>query len=291
MDELNIPDEYANIQMNSSTIIEYYINLITSILENDDENFKIYLELLKEIIEEEIQNYKKIDSVTAMKLLSYINEDDTMSLEVNRYYHRLKERADILIDMPKLADGTTLYTVLNSKIIIDSFKKFCNKIRNNKTLFNNEKMQRYDEYLMMAAIIYFTDNTFLEQLTLKNNFDISKIPTITLEEIREMFQLDNNDQIEEMLCTSILASISNLNFMNKDMNNKRNSKNNENEESNNTPEFYEIMNAIDLIRIEIQWKLLNKNSKQELRKKIYQNYKNNNSLVMRRVKIILEKEK
>lgn len=291
MDELNIPDEYANIQMNSSTIIEYYINLITSILENDDENFKIYLELLKEIIEEEIQNYKKIDSVTAMKLLSYINEDDTMSLEVNRYYHRLKERADILIDMPKLADGTTLYTVLNSKIIIDSFKKFCNKIRNNKTLFNNEKMQRYDEYLMMAAIIYFTDNTFLEQLTLKNNFDISKIPTITLEEIREMFQLDNNDQIEEMLCTSILASISNLNFMNKDMNNKRNSKNNENEASNNTPEFYEIMNAIDLIRIEIQWKLLNKNSKQELRKKIYQNYKNNNSLVMRRVKIILEKEK
>lgn len=291
MDELNIPDEYANIQMNSSTIIEYYINLITSILENDDENFKIYLELLKEIIEEERQNYKKIDSVTAMKLLSYINEDDTMSLEVNRYYHRLKERADILIDMPKLADGTTLYTVLNSKIIIDSFKKFCNKIRNNKTLFNNEKMQRYDEYLMMAAIIYFTDNTFLEQLTLKNNFDISKIPTITLEEIREMFQLDNNDQIEEMLCTSILASISNLNFMNKDMNNKRNSKNNENEESNNTPEFYEIMNAIDLIRIEIQWKLLNKNSKQELRKKIYQNYKNNNSLVMRRVRIILEKEK
>lgn len=291
MDELNIPDEYANIQMNSSTIIEYYINLITSILENDDENFKIYLELLKEIIEEEIQNYKKIDSVTAMKLLSFINEDDTMSLEVNRYYHRLKERADILIDMPKLADGTTLYTVINSKIIIDSFKKFCNKIRNNKTLFNNEKMQRYDEYLMMAAIIYFTDNTFLEQLTLKNNFDISKIPTITLEEIREMFQLDNNDQIEEMLCTSILASISNLNFMNKDMNNKRNSKNNENEESNNTPEFYEIMNAIDLIRIEIQWKLLNKNSKQELRKKIYQNYKNNNSLVMRRVKIILEKEK
>lgn len=291
MDELNIPDEYANIQMNSSTIIEYYINLITSILENDDENFKIYLELLKEIIEEEIQNYKKIDSVTAMKLLSYINEDDTMSLEVNRYYHRLKERADILIDMPKLADGTTLYTVLNSKIIIDSFKKFCNKIRNNKTLFNNEKMQRYDEYLMMAAIIYFTDNTFLEQLTLKNNFDISKIPTITLEEIREMFQLDNNDQIEEMLCTSILASISNLNFINKDMNNKRNSKNNENEESNNTPEFYEIMNAIDLIRIEIQWKLLNKNSKQELRKKIYQNYKNNNSLVMRRVRIILEKEK
>lgn len=291
MDELNIPDEYANIQMNSSTIIEYYINLITSILENDDENFKIYLELLKEIIEEEIQNYKKIDSVTAMKLLSYINEDDTMSLEVNRYYHRLKERADILIDMPKLADGTTLYTVLNSKIIIDSFKKFCNKIRNNKTLFNNEKMQRYDEYLMMAAIIYFTDNTFLEQLTLKNNFDISKIPTITLEEIREMFQLDNNDQIEEMLCTSILASISNLNFMNKDMNNKRNSKNNENEKSNNTPEFYEIMNAIDLIRIEIQWKLLNKNSKQELRKKIYQNYKNNNSLVMRRVRIILEKEK
>ena len=100
MDELNIPDEYANIQMNSSTIIEYYINLITSILENDDENFKIYLELLKEIIEEEIQNYKKIDSVTAMKLLSFINEDDTMSLEVNRYYHRLKERADILIDMP-----------------------------------------------------------------------------------------------------------------------------------------------------------------------------------------------
>lgn len=291
MDELNIPDEYANIQMNSSTIIEYYINLITSILENDDENFKIYLELLKEIIEEEIQNYKKIDSVTAMKLLSYINEDDTMSLEVNRYYHRLKERADILIDMPKLADGTTLYTVLNSKIIIDSFKKFCNKIRNNKTLFNNKKMQRYDEYLMMAAIIYFTDNTFLEQLTLKNNFDISKIPTITLEEIREMFQLDNNDQIEEMLCTSILASISNLNFMNKEMNNKRNSKNNENEESNNTPEFYEIMNAIDLIRIEIQWKLLNKNSKQELRKKIYQNYKNNNSLVMRRVRIILEKEK
>lgn len=291
MDELNIPDEYANIQMNSSTIIEYYICLINAILENDDENFKIYLELLKEIIEEEIQNYKKIDSVTAMKLLSYINEDDTMSLEVNRYYHRLKERADILIDMPKLADGTTLYTVLNSKIIIDSFKKFCNKIRNNKTLFNNEKMQRYDEYLMMAAIIYFTDNTFLEQLTLKNNFDISKIPTITLEEIREMFQLDNNDQIEEMLCTSILASISNLNFMNKDMNNKRNSKNNENEESNNTPEFYEIMNAIDLIRIEIQWKLLNKNSKQELRKKIYQNYKNNNSLVMRRVKIILEKEK
>lgn len=291
MDELNIPDEYSNIQMNSSTIIEYYINLITSILENDDENFKIYLELLKEIIEEEIQNYKKIDSVTAMKLLSYINEDDTMSLEVNRYYHRLKERADILIDMPKLADGTTLYTVINSKIIIDSFKKFCNKTRNNKTLFNNEKMQRYDEYLMMAAIIYFTDNTFLEQLTLKNNFDISKIPTITLEEIREMFQLDNNDQIEEMLCTSILASISNLNFMNKDMNNKRNSKNNENEESNNTPEFYEIMNAIDLIRIEIQWKLLNKNSKQELRKKIYQNYKNNNSLVMRRVKIILEKEK
>lgn len=85
MDELNIPDEYANIQMNSSTIIEYYINLITSILENDDENFKIYLELLKEIIEEEIQDYKKIDSVTAMKLISYINEDDTMSLEVNRY--------------------------------------------------------------------------------------------------------------------------------------------------------------------------------------------------------------
>ena len=288
MNEINIPDEYADIQMNSSTIIEYYNYLLIAIIENDDENFKLYLELLKEIIQEEIQNYQKIQPVTAMGLLSFIDADAEMPLEVNRYYHRLKEKADLLTNMPKLSDGTTLYTVLKSKITIDTFKEFYNK-RIKNSFAKDEKqdlLQKYDEYLIMAAIVYFTDSTFLEQLTLNNNFNILQLPSISIDEIKEMFKLSSNEEIEEMLYMSILASINSLCNINTDM--LKNRKENDDGDDESEPnEYYETMSIIDLIRIEIQLKLISEETRLKLSEEINRKYKNDNSQVMKRVKIML----
>ena len=260
MSMINIPEEFMDIQMDSSEIVSHYVSYANATNEGNLSDAEIYLEIIKELIPKERKKYSRISPEIAKNLLEQIDGDNEMSMVENRYYHRLKEIAERQSAATILPNGLTLYNIVKSTITLLMLKALKVKIKEieKSCEADEETIQNYLAYFEVAKIEYLTDSTYLEDLALGSNFDIDKIVPLTIDEIKTMFHLPNDDEIMQGILTGIILATENLDITEKDQQNNT-------EEDPTLTVVYTFMSMAELARIEVSVPLLTPKAYQELR--------------------------
>ena len=179
------------------------VSLVMSGNEFNDEFNEIVLEL-KELINKENVVYNKLDETSGYKYYNKYQDVDIASLDTfkSRYYSKLKERINIIDGTNDSGYPFSLETAIMGKILIDSIKKIENDIIS-KIDYNAEECIYNLLYSFHKSYKYtlISMNSFLERLAIDFNFDISLIPNISFERIKENFECNNrfNNYLDNIL--------------------------------------------------------------------------------------------
>ena len=228
---LMITNEYQKLMNYSDMGLDY------------SEEYASEIERIKHLVTIEDSYYAKLNLEETNSYLSDYPISDSPSVLEERYYNKLLDRRKILLDEPRIDDFTLFSSVIESKIMIDTFKLLNQKlaaiIKNDdvdsdfkEDLLTYHKLSKYD---------CFTTNNYLEKLALSYGFNISRIPKIEFETIEKEF---NIKFIEESKSIFIYYVIEGLEFL---IYNKT-----------NDDELAKYNELIELTRLEVLISYLNK---------------------------------
>ena len=179
----------------SSLIISYY-NKLKMYAVNDMEDGLEYVNVLdriRELISVEDDEYRKLD---IFEVSSYISSFDNHEegLANERYYNKLINQIKVLEEENEyvIDKDVLLSTVIDSKIIIDTYKLVCERMDNftNNNYEYDSDIENLVNYHKISKFYYLTSNNYIEKLALKYNFDIAKIPTLSFKYIQDEFKVN-----------------------------------------------------------------------------------------------------
>ena len=205
-----MPEEIQNVTILSGAIITCYLHLTELIIANetDSEEFKDLIKEITRIIEQERKEYQKIDLEQVNKFITIFDQINNTPIE-NRVCERLKERKDVILNIPRLNDYTTLGAITSAKIMLDTIKLMEAKIKSleDDEEENEQEVKLLYVYHKAAMFEYLTNTTYIEKRALKYNFDVEKIPAISYTEINELFNVNLPQDMQKTLLNHILEDL------------------------------------------------------------------------------------
>lgn len=214
-----MPEEIKRVILLSGEITMNYVRLSELIIDNktDTEEFDETLKRIKEILDEEEETYSKINLDTIEGYFKVYSALDDTPIE-NRVLERLSERKNVILDVPRINDYTTIGSVLGSKIMIDTIKLMEERINSlEKENCTDEGVKLLRIYHKSAMFAHLTYNTYIEKRSLEYNFDIESIPSISFEEINNQFDTSIPNNIQNTIIRHILEDIMSLNDLNQNL--------------------------------------------------------------------------
>lgn len=179
----------------SVRICKLYDDLVSFVLADNEfsQEFNKKVLELEILLDDENKVYEKLDENNINKYLDQFSNDSIVELDSvkSRYYNKLKERLSVLDGTNNSDYPFSLETVIIGKLLLDSMKKVENNIVNS---LNDGDFSIYDLLYSFHRTYKYTlisMNAFLERLAVEFNFDISNIPNISFERIKENFDCNN----------------------------------------------------------------------------------------------------
>lgn len=229
-------DEYSGCYKASLKIVNLYDVLTDVVLDNESslDEFMVFIGELKKAIDEEdkVYNELSVDDIKNFieKLKEITSEEGTLFSDI-RISNRLAFVNDILINnsfknnglFPTLDDNLelSLLDIINSKIVIDTYKLLNNKLvslslKDIKSLDYAQKIDTLNiEHIFYKLSLYVLS----EKLAVKSMFNISMMPTIDLNKVENRiieekgFEINLYEIINSRLYDSIISLIDNFKNM------------------------------------------------------------------------------
>lgn len=129
-----------------------------------------------------------------------------------RIYTRMNDIRRIRMNNPLVNDKVLLSSIISSKLTIDILKNVNAKIAD---LAKNKELDDTDVYMLELyhkryKYHYLTSNSYIEDLSLKNNFDIEKLPSYTYYEVEREYGFEFVDNIQNNFYDYVMASLDEL---------------------------------------------------------------------------------
>lgn len=180
----------------SVKICKLYDDLVSLVLADSEfcpEFNKKVLEL-EELIDKENDVYNKLDEDNVYKFYNNLNGIDMTNLDSikNRYYSKIKERMNVIDGSNDSDYPFSLETAIMGKILLDTIKKIEYDI--NLNINDNDKDSIYNLLYSFHKSYKYTlisMNSFLERLAIDFNFNISLIPDISFDKIKDNFDCNS----------------------------------------------------------------------------------------------------
>lgn len=209
-------EELMSARLISKAIMDLYTKLMDLISDNNEDSilYDETIHKIKKAVILEKKAYNKIDLLTIKTFFDkYDSKSDTPTEK--RMYEKLTERMDRLTEKRKLQDGTLFTNVVDSKIIIDSFRIIRKRILSIKDENQEDELfKRLVLYYHISKFSLFTTNSYIEDIALECNFNVDKMPNITFEDINKMYNIDSLKIANDDLCLKVYAILSILNEIN-----------------------------------------------------------------------------
>lgn len=266
-----------NIKLMSQFITAYYQKLIKLTLNGmtESDEYQETIDKIKYMAQEENSIYKKLTPKEIKAIVEYFNQNEVQNDTDARIYtrtndqNRLNDKNNINID-----NQVPLSAVISSKIIIDVLKIVNTKILDLEITddITEEDIIMLNAYNSVYKYKYLTANSFIEQLSLDNNFDIEEIPTINLYNIEKELNIEIISKAQNTFFNYIFSSIKELiNLVSNDRH------------------LYLYASLFELSRIEVMLPYLNKENLTKLSLHLSNLNINSNSII--KVKKLINKRK
>ena len=169
-----------------------YLELIE---ESNTKEYFEYVNELKNSIEDETKTYDKLDIIELDRYYKRVTEEDITKFDAvkSRYHSKLKERIELLDSSILDEYPFTLDTAIYGKILMDALvnvEKQFKELEKNNELINNPAVDLYSFHKTYKYTI-IASNDFLERIAVNFKFNLSKMPNISFEKIRNNFEYDN----------------------------------------------------------------------------------------------------
>ena len=211
-----MPEELKKVILLSEEITMQYVKLTGLMIdeETDTEEFEDTLTKIKELLDEEQEVYSKINLDTIEGYFKVYNLLEDTPIE-NRVLERLKERKNVILDVPRINDYTTIGSVIGAKIVIDTIilmeKRINSLVKENST---DEGVNLIKMYHKSALFAHLTNSTYIEKRSLEYDFDVESMPPISFEEINKQFDANIPNDIQNTIIKHILEDLISLNDIN-----------------------------------------------------------------------------
>lgn len=209
-------EELSKLSMIAKSITNYYQELENLIYEDltRNEEYEEIIKRIQELIEYENEEYAKVNLETIKTYFKQIHNKDE-SLVKQRIQNRLNERLEILTNEPQTDDGKLLSNIIDAKIMIDTLKIVEKRIENIKQEnIHDPRFKTLIQYYESSKLTYLTNTSYLENIALKNSFDIKNIEEISIDKINNEFNIDLIRDFSNMLQINILTGLTTLKEIN-----------------------------------------------------------------------------
>lgn len=228
---MSLYDDFACFFPVSSKIIKCYDMLVSLLVFGLDDKEKIsdLIFKLNKLMDKEFKEYNKLTvndinnyveklSNTSENLLSL--KDMRICFRIASTYDRMRGFSINSKDLfPHLNVDVELgiIDIVNSKIIIDTYKLICIKL--NSLNWYDEKSRLYTERMidlnLQSAIYKLSMREMSELLVLDSLFDINNIPNISLKIVEDILYKKNNKKMDVKLCVRNKSYTDAINFLNR----------------------------------------------------------------------------
>ena len=255
----------------ASAIVSTYYKMLMNFAANDMENTKEYndtLYKLKKAINGENNIYEDLTKEDYDELIKYYEDYELENSTDARIYTKVRNYQRLNMPNAVVIDGDILLSsAITTKVLIDVLKLTNNKIDN---------LDDYDKdiikiYSNIMKYTYLSSNCYIENLALKNNYNIEDMPVINFYMIEKVSNVKFMEYAQDLFMQYIKDSIEELNNIDED------------EYLNKYTEIFELS------RIEVMLPYLNKESLVKLA--IFLNNLNINNNEITKVKKLINKRK
>ena len=259
----------------STIIAKSYEKIIRIDCEEDSDEYLEEIENIKKNIPEEIEAYNRLTIDEVLELARILI--DTLKLRAPsltdiRVKQKLNERKEFIINDENL-DAYLIRRLFDSKLTIEALKIADKRVKNLESELSIEELE--SDYIKLAInvgqqkYIHLTNNVYLEDIALNNNFSIEDLPDIPIEKIEELHKKNYLGNIKPLIFTTLFNEMGNLMCI-------------------NCPEpIYNTANAVYYMsKIEALLNLCDKRLLEELSTVIESKYPRNNELTKQVNKLI-----
>ena len=256
----------------ASTIVSCYykrlMDLATNNMENTEEQKDIIYKL-KKAINGEKNIYEGLTKEDYDELINYYQDHELENSMDARIYTKIRNYQRLNMPNAVVFDGDILLSsAITTKLLIDVLK-LTNKRIDNLDDYDKDIIKIYSNIMKYT---YLSSNCYIENLALKNNYNIEDMPVINFYMIEKVSNVKFMDYAQDLFMQYIRDSI---------------------EELNNVDEDDEYLNKyteiLELSRIEVMLPYLNKDSLMNL--SLYLNNLNTNNNKITKVKKLMNKRK
>ena len=263
----------------STIIAKSYEKIIRNDCEEDSEEFLEEIENIKRNISEEVATYQKltIDEVADFaKILIDTLKLRAPTLTDIRIKQKLNECKDFIINNENL-DAYLIRRLFDSKLTIEALKIADKRVKNLESELSIEELE--SDYIKLVInvdqqkYVHLTNNRYLEDIALNNNFSIEDLPDIPIEKIEELHKKNYLGNLKPLIFATLFNEMGKLMCI-------------------NCPEpIYNTANAVYYIaKIEALLNYCDKKLLEELLTKLESKYPQNNELTEQVNKLIRRKK-